>query len=70
MTMNNKGRAAEIMECRSAFAMFLDEGMNAVKVAFPEKVDFVEKNKEKTLEEITKEFSDELESLKGSDNVS
>lgn len=45
--------ASFALRCRSAFVLFLDEGIEKVRVQFPDCVDFVSENKERSLDAVS-----------------
>ena len=51
---------ALILQNRSAFALFLKKGISEVERLYPDSVNFVEKNQNKTLREVTLLLSKKL----------
>lgn len=58
-----KNTAENIISCRSAFALYKAEGIDPVIKYFPNQKEFVEQNKDKTIEEVTDLLAMELDSL-------
>ncbi len=51
---------ASILQNRTAFALFLNKGIEEVERLYPDCVLFVKKNQEKTLEEVTDILTEQL----------
>jgi hypothetical protein len=51
---------AIILQNRTAFALFLKNGLDEVKRLYPDSMSFVQKNKGKTLREVTMLLSEKL----------
>ena len=61
--MDTRNTEAFINTCRSAFALYLQQGIEAVKKQFPDCVDFVNENKSLTLGQVTLKLADSLDAL-------
>lgn len=62
-----KKNEVNIIPFRSAFVLFKEKGIDAVKYEFPECVPFVEAHKELSIEEVTSLLIRKLDSLQGDD---
>jgi hypothetical protein len=56
----NLSKDALILQNRTAFALFLKKGIHEVERLYPSSVDFVQRNKGKTLKEVTDFLSKKL----------
>lgn len=52
-----------LISCRSAFILYKEKGIEAVAYEFPDCVDFVNENKDLSVEEVTELLSKELDKL-------
>ena len=56
----NISKDAGILQNRTAFSLYLKKGMDAVENFYPDCVSFVERNKDKTLQEVTQLLTEKL----------
>lgn len=61
MSENKNADPAYILSCRSAYALYLQEGIDEVQQQFQKCVAFVKQHAGKSLEEVTAELSAQLD---------
>jgi hypothetical protein len=63
MTQKRFDKESVIIAKRSAFVMYVEEGIHIVHEYFPQQIKFVEENKKKSLLQVFSELQIELEEL-------
>jgi hypothetical protein len=54
-------KEAKIMQYRTAFALYLKKGMDEVERLYPDSIEFVNNNKDKSLKEVTESLTKKLD---------
>lgn len=63
MIFNQASKESDIKARQSAFFMYKEEGIEIVQKYFPDQLEYIEANKEKTLLEILDDLQQELKDI-------
>jgi len=63
LTQFHPSKEASIIQCRSAFSLYLRKGLAEVEKRYPESVEFVKQHRDKSLLEVTNILTEQLNTL-------
>ena len=68
LTQFHSSKEAAIIQCRSAFSLYLRKGLEEVEKRYPESVEFVKQHRNKSLLEVTNILTEQLNTTADSYN--